>query len=62
MQLKGSKSKKQDTKRSRAGVCKDCGGTENVRHAPCPYASEINDDDTPVWLCTDCRHERAQDI
>ncbi len=29
---------------------------------PCPYASEINDDDTPVWLCEECRQSRADDI
>ncbi len=27
-----------------------------------PYSSEINGDETPVWMCENCRHERAMDI
>ena len=44
------------------GVCVDCGTTDDVIFEPCPYASEINDDDTPVWLCRACARERAADI
>ena len=44
------------------GVCEDCGTTDGVTFEPCPYASEINDDNTPVWLCGPCAHERAMDI
>jgi hypothetical protein len=42
--------------------CRDCGTTEGVTLDADPYSAEINDDDTPVWLCGDCRHERAMDI
>jgi len=42
--------------------CEDCGTTENVTYEPCPYASEIHGDDTPVYLCEDCADARAQDI
>lgn len=44
------------------GVCVDCGTTDSVTLGPCPYASEIHDDDTPVWLCGSCASERAADI
>lgn len=27
-----------------------------------PYQSEINEDDTPMWLCGRCAYESAQDI
>ena len=42
--------------------CVDCGTTENVVEEPCPFAEEIYDDDTPVCLCKECRHEKALDI
>lgn len=37
-----------------------CGGP--VEFAPDPYQSEINDDDTPVWMCENHRYESSQDI
>ncbi len=42
--------------------CERCGTTDGVTLAPCPYASDIHGDDTPVWLCGECRHERAMDV
>ena len=43
--------------------CRDCRKYgDDVTYDACPFASEIHDDYTPVWLCTDCRHERAMDI
>lgn len=45
-----------------APKCVDCGSTKNVTLGPCPYASEINDDNTELYLCGSCRHERAMDI
>ena len=42
-------------------ACVDCGEVD-ARFAPCPYAQEIHGNDGDVWLCDECRHERAQDI
>ena len=42
--------------------CEYCGTSDNLTWAPNPYAHEINDDDTPVWLCQGCREELAADI
>ena len=46
--------------------CYSCGCSntkENpVTKAPDPYQSEINDDETEVWECENCRDESAQDI
>jgi hypothetical protein len=42
------------------GKCRDC-GSEDATFAPDPFASEIHDDETPVWLCENCRHERWLD-
>lgn len=41
-------------------VCKK--PSDNITYAPNPFASEINGDDTPVWMCEDCRYESAMDI
>ena len=43
-------------------TCEICGATDNLLWEPDPYAHEINDDDTPVWLCEDCRQELEDDI
>jgi hypothetical protein len=37
-------------------------GKRGATYGPDPYAADINDDDTPVWECEDCRHESAMDI
>ena len=42
------------------GVC-GC-GSKDARFAPNPYASEINGNETPVWMCDECRHQAAMDI
>jgi len=42
--------------------CENCKSTKNVTFEANPYDAEIYNDDTPVWLCEDCRHEKAQDI
>jgi hypothetical protein len=42
--------------------CEGCGGSNDVTFDSCPYASEINGDDTPYHLCAGCRYERAMDI
>ena len=42
--------------------CEYCGTEVDLIFAPNPYAHEINDDDTPLWLCQGCRQELADDI
>ena len=46
--------------------CEDCGCSntkENpVTKGPDPFNDEINDDDTEVWECENCRSESALDI
>ncbi len=34
--------------------CRDCGGDNNVTLGPCPFASEINGDETSHWMCETC--------
>lgn len=34
----------------------------NVTFAPDPFSSEINGDETPVWMCEQCRYERAMEV
>ena len=43
-------------------VCLDCGSDENVTFGPDPYMKDIWGDDTPVWMCSNCRYESARDI
>lgn len=43
------------------GICGSCGSADATL-APDPYRYELYDDATPVWLCMDCRYERALDI
>lgn len=42
--------------------CENCGSTIEVTYGPNPYALEINDDDTDVWLCDTCRQELTDSI
>lgn len=46
--------------------CQSCGCSntkENpVTKGPDPYASEIDDDETEVWECDNCRSDSAMDI
>ncbi len=42
--------------------CENCASTVNVTCGPDPYQLEINDDDTDVWLCANCRQELADGI
>ena len=42
--------------------CERCGTIDGVTLAPCPYAHDIDGDDTPVYLCDLCREERAADV
>ena len=40
----------------------DCGTEEEVTLGRCPYASEIENDWTEIWLCGPCVDRRADDI
>ena len=44
--------------------CEGCGETnrQELEFAPCPFASEISGINDDVWLCHDCRYERAMDV
>lgn len=44
------------------GVCQSCGSTENVTFEADPFMDEIEHDNTPVWLCENCRDESGRDI
>jgi hypothetical protein len=43
-------------------ACSMCGTKNDVTFEPDPYSLEICNDDTKVWLCERCRHERYMDI
>lgn len=44
-------------------TCDDCGEEkDDVEATFCPFAREINDEDIPMNLCSDCYQERADDI
>jgi hypothetical protein len=43
-----------------AHYCEQCLTHDNLAWGPNPYAHEINDDDTPMWLCEGCRQELAE--
>ena len=44
-------------------ACSRCGShDDDVTRAPCPYAHDVEGDDTPVLLCEHCRQIRADDI
>jgi len=43
--------------------CERCGKQgDDVTYEPDPYAQEIRNNDTPVWMCADCRRESSRDI
>ena len=42
--------------------CQECGTKQEVTLAPDPYNSDLYGDETPVWMCEDCRLQRADDI
>ena len=55
----------QDPKPKEIGECISCGEMflyEDMIFGPDPFDSEINDDDTEVWLCESCHHESGMDI
>jgi hypothetical protein len=42
---------------AKSGRCKG-----PVTYGPDPYRSEINNDNTPVWECEECRYQSRMDI
>ena len=42
--------------------CESCGTTEDVVYGADPFAEDVHGDDTPVWMCGNCRYESAMDI
>lgn len=41
--------------------CVYCGKPTDY-YGPDPYSSEINDDHTEYWICSECYSNRADDI
>lgn len=33
-----------------------------LEYGPDPYNHDIHNDPTPVWLCSDCRQSKADDV
>jgi hypothetical protein len=56
-----SKDGKKKTIDPNAGMCERC-GSGGATFDACPYASEIHGDDSPVWMCDDCRHQALQGL
>lgn len=48
--------------KARKMTCPDCGDKTVCTFAPNPYAHDVNGDDTPVWMCENCRSRSAEDI
>ncbi len=46
----------------RAKPCSRCGSREDVTFEADPFASDMYGDQTPVWMCRECRAQRAADI
>ena len=46
----------------RSPRCGCCGTPSGAQHMPDPYAHEIYDDATLVWLCSRCAYEKAGDV
>ncbi len=44
------------------GSCKDCGTLVEVTFAPEPYEQDLHGDETPVWMCEECREKSAREL
>jgi hypothetical protein len=42
-------------------TCEYCEKEKLCEYAPDPYNSEINEDHTKVWMCSECRYDRYMD-
>lgn len=60
----GSKPKCHACRVEKPKVCVDCGkpNLKDKYFAPSPYAEEIHNDTTPMWICYDCRCDSAWEI
>ena len=46
-----------------AMICDDCREDKpDVVETLCPFAADVNNEDVDCQLCSDCYHERCQDI
>ena len=48
--------------RERCEWCDKLFPVGELSYGPDPYENDINDDDTPVWLCLPCAEDSAADI
>lgn len=49
-------------KKKRCPQCGELKPKKQVFEAPDPFQSEINDDNTPVLMCNDCRYGSSMDV
>ena len=57
------KTKKEKPPKKRRHKCSGCNRVkDDVTFDADPYASDVNADYTPRWMCEECRHESAMDI
>jgi len=42
--------------------CKNCKKVKLCQFGPDPYESDVNNDQTPVWLCDGCAEDLAMEI
>lgn len=45
--------------------CEECEGwfcEQHITYAPNPLAEDVYNDDTPVWMCVECRVESTNAI
>lgn len=43
-------------------ACERCDRCDEVYYAPDPYASCLLDNDSPCWMCDNCRSDSAMEI
>ena len=53
---------KKKTYRKTCQYCEKKFERDEMRHGPDPYNSDIEGDDTEVWLCIECYNTRADEI
>lgn len=53
--------KKDSSQNEAEEYCCYCGATTNLEYGPDPYNADIHGDITPVYLCAECREERARE-
>lgn len=52
-------------KKTKKHKCVSCGKPfpqNKIEYAPDPYASDVYDDNTKVWMCEECRKCRSEEI